>query len=104
MDLMAQIAVYGFGSFFSQAVVSNDIDILLIHEDISNESCALAISCKRHFLQSKKSLHITMLSKYEERDLDFIERSRAHPIGTIIANCLEEDVQRISRRLQDQTA
>ncbi|WP_080965580.1 MULTISPECIES: hypothetical protein [Chromobacteriaceae] len=96
---MAHVVVYGFGSFFLNKAVSNDVDLLLVHEDISPDSCALAILCKKYLTQRVDKAHITILSKTEELDLGFVAKAQAHRISIIEHEHLEDGINEITQRL-----
>ena len=99
MVMMSHVAVFGFGSFFLDKAARNDIDLLLIHEDTSAGSCAFASKCKKSLAQAVKSAHITVLSRNEEQDLNFIEVAKARPIWTIADDKFETDIAAISAEL-----
>ncbi|EHH2451565.1 hypothetical protein MPV89_004454 [Vibrio vulnificus] len=69
--------VYGFGSFFKGALTFNDVDILIVHNSTSFESCKDAISLKKCLVARIDKLSVTMLSKSEESELDFIAKASA---------------------------
>ncbi|MBY5827672.1 hypothetical protein [Rhizobium leguminosarum] len=93
---MAQsVTVYGFGSFFAGAAAPADIDLLIVHQKSSSGSCTYAITCKHLIRATILSAHITMLSEREEKQLAFIEKSGAKPIGIISENTMTTDVDRI---------
>ena len=71
------LKLYGFGSFFRHGTSAHDIDLLLLHDDVSPESIRFAIRCKSLIKAEIPKAHIVMLSKQEERDLDFLGRSKA---------------------------
>ena len=100
MGMMSHVAVFGFGSFFLDKAASNDIDLLLVHEDTSAGSCAFASRCKKSLAQAMKSAHITVLSWNEEQDLNFVEVAKAQPIGTIKDDSFETDIAAISTKLK----
>jgi len=80
---MSHIEIYGFGSFFNGSADYGDIDLLLVHEDRSKESCALAISCKRQLQAMLQNLHVTMLSKQAEQSFSFKLTAQAKHLGRI---------------------
>jgi hypothetical protein len=78
------IQLYGFGSFFySSNPKHGDIDILIVHERIDPESIAFALRYKSVIVSRIPNAHLTILSKVEERELNFIQRSGARFLGTI---------------------
>lgn len=96
---MSQVVVYGFGSFFSAQPESSDIDLLLIHDDVSAESCTLVVRCKQYLMRTLNRVHVTILSIDEEREFGFIAQARARPIGLIDRKCINAEIDRISRSL-----
>lgn len=80
---MSHIEVYGFGSFFEGNTNYSDIDLLLVHDDRSKESCAFAISCKRVLQATIHNLHITMLSRQAEHSFSFTVTAQAKHLGCI---------------------
>lgn len=98
--MTGSVVVYGFGSFFSNSPQSNDVDLLLVHEDTTVSSCALAIRCKQILLQVIDSAHITLLSKDEESELDFITRAQANPIGHIEQDQIVQHIESICCQLK----
>ena len=89
------IHVYGFGSYFDESLDYGDIDLLIVHENLSVASCQSAIICKRKVIDLCPCAHITMLSVREEGSISFIARSRATILGSIFLGTLEFDIKRI---------
>lgn len=69
--------VYGFGSYFKGESNFNDVDILIVHNSNSFESCKVAISLKKNLLARIDKVSVTMLSKSEESEVNFIEKASA---------------------------
>ena len=69
--------IYGFGSYFLSIKSYQDIDLLIVHASISYDSCVKAINLKRLILREVDNASVTMLSKYSEKDVNFIETSKA---------------------------
>lgn len=92
---MSHIEVYGFGSFFKGNTDYGDIDLLLVHEDRSKDSCALAISCKQELQAILQNLHITMLSKQAERSFSFKLTAQAKHLGCIDTLIGNQDIKKI---------
>ena len=69
--------VYGFGSYFKGSEAFNDIDILIVHNSTSRKSCLDAISLKKGLIAKVGKASITMLSKSEEAELNFISKASA---------------------------
>ncbi|MBF8179543.1 hypothetical protein [Herminiimonas contaminans] len=94
-----EIQVFGFGSFFTESQTYNDIDLLLLHNDLSMPSRRFALACKRVLSDSPLNLHITILSIPEERSLKFLLRSRATKIHVIHSNHVVKDVDCLLRMI-----
>jgi Nucleotidyltransferase domain len=77
------VDVYGFGSYFSGDNQFSDIDIAIIHNHRTIESCAMAISCKRTILNFNSKFHITMLSTEAEKSFNFLAKANARHIERI---------------------
>ena len=75
LNLIAQI--YGFGSYFKNHDEFRDIDILIVHDSNSYESCLKAISIKRAIVAAIDGVDVSMLSKTEEQQFSFIDKSQA---------------------------
>jgi len=80
----------------------NDIDILLIHNNIDQHSCSIAIKCKKLIKERIKNSDIVMLSINEEKELCFIEKSQALMIGYIRNSSMNKDVKLISNKILKQ--
>ncbi len=80
---MENVAIYGFGSFFDKRIKFRDIDILILHQSTSYQSCQISIWCKKYLLVNVLNAHVIMLSKLEERQLSFIEKSKARHLGDV---------------------
>lgn len=85
------VKVYGFGSYFAGDLQYSDKDLLLVHHDMTDESCAMAIACKKTLLRLDNKFDITMLSVAECINNEFIRKSSARHIGNIsdVSNSLE---------------
>ena len=98
---MEEVAIYGFGSFFSKLPVFEDIDILIIHQSTSYDSCQFAIWCKKYLLSKISVVDITILSESEECQLSFLAKSKAKYYGKVrgfsAENNLDEIVAKLSR-------
>ena len=93
------IEVYGFGSFFRGDQIYRDIDILLIHEDLTPTSCEKVIKCKHELLKMHENAHITLLSREEEKSFAFILRSQSKYLGRVCNASLFQDIEKISREI-----
>ncbi len=94
------VDVYGFGSFFKGKPRFNDIDVLVLHQDVSARSCQFAIQCKHHLVATVPLIDVTLLSKREEGETDFIKTSGALLLGRIGARSFEQDVGVIAERVK----
>ena len=83
MALNQSTIIYGFGSYFQTGAEASDIDLLLIHEDITQASIQLAIRCKSIIRKDIPNTDTTILSKEEERETNFLHQSRAVFIAQI---------------------
>lgn len=97
---MSHVGVYGFGSFFNGNADYRDIDLLLVHDDRSKESCALAISCKRELKALLQNLHVTMLSKQAEQSFSFTLSAQAKHLGRIDTPIDSRDIEKIVASIQ----
>jgi hypothetical protein len=88
-------AIFGFGSFFKGKEQFRDVDLLIVHEDSSALSCGLAIKCKKHLIEEIQGAHITMLSRNEEQQLNFIRSTEAMEIGVVSATTAHADLNHI---------
>jgi hypothetical protein len=93
------VEVYGFGSFFKDQPRFNDIDVLILHQDVSVRSCQFAIRCKLRLVATVPSVDVTLLSKQEEGETDLIKTSGALLLGRIEARSFEQDVEAISEKV-----
>lgn len=69
--------IYGFGSYFKGSKTFNDIDILIVHNSTSYSSCLEAISLKKILLAKIEKASITMLSKSEVAEFNFVSKAAA---------------------------
>lgn len=84
--------IYGFGSYFSDSNLYNDIDILIIHDLCDYASCMQAIECKKAILKEIDKSNVSIVSKSEELDFDFISRSGAVLLGETDENSIQNIV------------
>lgn len=77
------VSVYGFGSAFCKKESSRDVDLLILHDDISQDSCKYAIKCKSLLAYRISNAHITMLSRTEVLQFNFINVAKASYVGSI---------------------
>lgn len=87
------VKVYGFGSAFDANRTARDVDLLIVHDDTSISSCALAIQCKHQLKNGIRNAHVTMLSESEEANFQFVETARAFQIGLVLYGHLARDVE-----------
>jgi hypothetical protein len=85
LNLSAEI--YGFGSYFKNLEEFRDIDILIVHGSNSHESCLKAISIKRAIFAVIDGIDVSMLSKSEEQQFGFIDKSQA----ILLYKCIGEN-------------
>lgn len=98
---MASCLIWGFGSYFDPLRTYSDIDILIAHEDYSNESCQLAIKSKQGMISSLDLVHIVILSATEMQSLNWLERCVPNKLGTVKSANWERDVERIVYKIQE---
>ena len=84
--------LYGFGSFFNVGKATSDIDLLIIHKDISKKSCEEAIELKKLILAKVPNADVTMLSDKEESEMNFKEISRAKLLGSINTSKIRKEL------------
>ena len=101
---MEDIAIYGFGSFFDKKIEFRDIDMLVRHQSTSYQSCQFSIWCKKYLLANVFNAHIIMLSKLEEGQLSFIEKSKARHLGDVNENSAKIDLDIILAREFEDTS
>ncbi len=89
---MENVAIYGFGSFFNNKLEFEDIDILILHSSTSYGSCQFSIWCKKYLLAKVPYTDIIMLSKLEEHQLSFIEKSKAKYLGNVYEKSAKNDL------------
>lgn len=89
---MENVAVYGFGSFFNKIIEFRDIDILILHQSTSYESCQFSIWCKKYILTNVLCADVTILSKLEERQFSFIDKSKARHLGNVYEKSANNDL------------
>lgn len=89
---MEIVAIYGFGSYFNKKTEFQDIDILILHQSTSYESCQFSIRCKKYLLANIPGADIIMLSGLEERQFAFIEKSKARYLGNVYEKSAKNDL------------
>lgn len=97
---MSYVEVYGFGSFFNGNIDYSDIDLLLVHDDRSKESCAHAIRCKRELKAILQNLHVTMLSKQAELSFSFTLTTQAKHLGRIDTFIDSRDIRKVAASIR----
>ncbi len=95
MALVEEVSIYGFGSFFNKKAQYQDIDILILHQSTSYESCQFSLWCKRYLLANLSGADITVLSRSEERQLAFVEKSKAKCLGNVYKKSANNDLDEI---------
>jgi len=92
------VLIYGFGSYFSSTKPYRDIDLLIVHDSISNASCLKAINLKKIILKEIDGASVTILSKSSAENFDFIKVSNAVLLGLVDEDasepCIEEIIQK----------
>jgi hypothetical protein len=78
-----RLKLFGFGSFFHSEIAARDIDILIVHAQLRPDSIQLAIQCKSVIKATIAKAHVVMLSEQEQRDLKFLDRSKAVWLTTV---------------------
>lgn len=81
--MIESLVVYGFGSFFMRDTRPRDIDLLLLHRSLDDESCHLAIACKAEIKAILPNADIVMLSQDEADDLQFLTRAKTVLLGEL---------------------
>lgn len=74
------MTVYGFGSFFRHEVNAQDIDLLIVHDDLSPGSINEALAMKREIIRAYSQADVTVLSVAEEKETNFVATSKAQRI------------------------
>lgn len=100
MAVMLSVTVYGFGSAFNGVGSANDVDLLVVHAELDNVSCALAIRCKRRLEEQFRAAHVTMLSRTEEAYFAFVTSAGAHRLGNVREDRFDQDVAALCGTLQ----
>ncbi|EFE3929093.1 hypothetical protein CHZ71_003398 [Escherichia coli] len=93
------LIIYGFGSFFNGSETFNDIDLLIVHSSNSYDSCLEAIALKREILSRISNADVTMLSKSEEIQFNFVENAKAFPLGSYTEKKKEDVVSDLKLKL-----
>ena len=93
------LKIYGFGSFFRHEMSAHDIDLLLVHDEVAPESIRFAIWCKSLIKAELPKADIVMLSEQEERDIDFLGRSKAELLGVFSDTHLSAQIQHLATRI-----
>ncbi|MGO8506173.1 hypothetical protein AB9F35_32265 [Rhizobium leguminosarum] len=97
--MIQKAKLFGFGSYFEGVERPADIDLLIVHEDTSADSCHFAISCKQLLRMAISAAHVTILSVGEESDQRFIERSTAIFLGPLHSENAQEEIERFAALL-----
>ncbi len=97
---MATVKAYGFGSHFRIDRKARDIDVLLLHENFSNESCQHALACKARFIADIPSVDIIILSESEALENKLIDKSRAVFLGNIHESSRITDIVLVTAKIQ----
>ena len=89
------IKIFGFGSYFRLQQCYNDIDLILIHESTSKESCIFATDCKTDIIKSIQRSEIVILSIVEENSIDFLNKASAIPLGVVSVNNYKKELNQV---------
>lgn len=98
------LTVFGFGSFFADRFRARDINLLLLHQSGSRQSCEFAVSCKTALLEAFPTADVVMLSEPEADSSQFILRSGAVPLGNVSLENLDADLQAVVRQISSAQA
>ena len=101
MALNKIVQFYGFGSYFEHRnVPANDIDLLIIHADLTAESIEYALLCKRRLMAVLPIAHVTILSQEEERELEFMRKCRAIPLGVVASGNAQSGIDELQQLIR----
>lgn len=92
MDLTLITTIYGFGSYFKKSILTSDIDLLIIHAGVDFINCDFAILCKHRLENLVSNADVTMLSKSEEVNFQFINAAEAIYLGELRKSHLDSDL------------
>lgn len=98
--MTVSVTVYGFGSAFRSGVTANDIDLLIIHANVTPTSCQFAIECKHRLSEHFHRVHVTMLSESEEASFGFIWAARAVRIGIVRKSAQVKDFAALFKEIR----
>lgn len=96
------LLIYGFGSYFNGRAEFQDIDLLIVHDNIDENSCMLAIKLKKILYAKINDAHISILSKKEVIQLDFIKKSKSILIGSVSSNAMCTEAKAITEKIIEQ--
>ena len=100
MALIQSVRVWGFGSFFVEGSISaRDIDLLIVHEDLSRASIEFVIRYKSFIVATIPKAHIVMLSTQEEANVEFVTRSKATFLGTSSDEDIPTQIRDLTTRI-----
>jgi len=98
--MMHTVKVFGFGSLFLRNPdIAKDIDLLLLHRDVEQDSIRFTINCKRMIRTAVPLVHVVMLADAEEIELDFIRRSTAVHLANIESDFVAQQIAAFSHML-----
>lgn len=90
-----EASIFGFGSFFNGKKFFQDIDLLILHESTTKESCKFALLCKKYISSKIPCVHITILSSGGELQHNFINKCNAIFLGKVSEESCFESIDRI---------
>ena len=93
------LLIYGFGSYFNGRTEFQDIDLLIVHDNTDEKSCIFAIKLKEIFSTQINDAHISILSKKEVMQLDFIRKSKSILIGSVSSNAMSIEAIAIREKI-----
>jgi hypothetical protein len=89
------VHVWGFGSFFKHEAQFKDIDLLLVHGNLTTKSLLLALRSRRALVYSCKLADVSILSKSAEKEYGFIAQTGAMFLGLICGDTFDCDISNL---------
>jgi hypothetical protein len=85
------VDAYGFGSYF-RVGEGRDVDIVLIHHDIKEDSLEFTLRVKRLLLARMPTADVVLLSRSEQREHDFLRKCAAVFLTRLCSRTLSADI------------
>ena len=85
------MTIYCFGSYLVRND-ARDIDLAIIHSDLTAGSIRLALDCKRWLQTHVTQSHTTILSIAENLESSFLEVASAKRLGTVSTDTMSSDL------------